>query len=293
MDLYDKQLRDNIPDFEAHKGESGGEEHLPEQHGEFDLSATVSAVRVHGWKQVLGILAVAIVILGGWEILIRYFKVPEFVFPAPSAIGTALVKSFANNFPHFLITLSELISGYVVGATIGLVLAAVLTQIPFIEKIITPYILLLITTPTLALVPLLMLKLGFNIWPRIIAVSLATGPMVMINSVTGFRRTDLAKIALAKSYGATTFQIFKVIRFPLALPMIIVGLLVGGIFGLITAVGSDMVGGKMGLGNKLAYYSSLARMANFFAVIIMVSAIGISIWIIFSAVGKKWASWQE
>jgi NitT/TauT family transport system permease protein len=284
MDAYDKKLEEEIPDFG---------EHLPEQRGEFDLSATVSAMRVHGWKQVLGIFAVAVFILGGWEFLIRAFKVPEFIFPTPSAIGVALVKSFANNLPHFGITIAELACGYVIGASIGLAMAAVLTQIPFIEKIITPYILLLITTPTLALVPLLMLKLGFNIWPRIIAVSLAVGPMVMINSVTGFRRTDLAKIALAKSYGASTFQIFKIIRFPLALPMIIVGLLVGGIFGLITAVGSDMVGGKMGLGNKLAYYSSLARMANFFAVIIMVSAIGISIWIIFSIVGKKWASWQE
>jgi len=236
---------------------------------------------------------VAILIIGGWEILIRIFQVPEFVFPAPSAIAIALVKSFKNILPHFLITLAELTSGYVIGASVGLFLAAVLTQIPYLEKIITPYILLLITTPTLALVPLLMLKLGFNIWPRIIAVSLASGPMVMINSVTGFRRTDLAKIALAKSYGATTFQIFKKIRFPLALPMIIVGLLVGGIFGLITAVGADMVGGKMGLGNRLAYYSSLARMANFFAVIILVSSIGISIWLIFSFIGKKWASWQE
>ena len=235
----------------------------------------------------------AILIIGGWEILIRIFQVPEFVFPAPSAIAIALVKSFKNILPHFLITLAELTSGYVIGASVGLFLAAVLTQIPYLEKIITPYILLLITTPTLALVPLLMLKLGFNIWPRIIAVSLASGPMVMINLVTGFRRTDLAKIALAKSYGATTFQIFKKIRFPLALPMIIVGLLVGGIFGLITAVGADMVGGKMGLGNRLAYYSSLARMANFFAVIILVSSIGISIWLIFSFIGKKWASWQE
>jgi NitT/TauT family transport system permease protein len=283
-DVYEKQLEEEVPDFE---------EHAPEVHGDFDLSATVSAVRVHGWKQVLGILGVAILILGGWELLIRAFEVPEFVFPAPSAIFTALVTSFPNNAPHFLITLSELISGYVVGASIGLALAAVLTQLPFMEKIITPYILLLITTPTLALVPLLMLKLGFNIWPRIIAVSMASGPMVMINAATGFRRTDLAKIALAKSYGASTFQIFKMIRFPLALPMIIVGLLVGGIFGLITAVGSDMVGGKMGLGNKLAYYSSLARMAHFFAIIILVATIGISIWILFSRVGKKWASWTE
>jgi NitT/TauT family transport system permease protein len=284
MDVYEKQLKEEVPDFE---------EHIPEKHGAFDISATVSAVKIHGWQQVAGILAVAVVVLGGWEILIRIFKVPDYVFPAPSAIFTALVTSFPNNYYHFLITLSELVAGYVVGASIGLLLAAVLTQVPYLEKIITPYILLLICTPTLALVPLLMLKLGFNIWPRIIAVSLASGPMVMINSVTGFRRTDLAKIALAKSYGASTFQIFKMIRFPLALPMIIVGLLVGGIFGLITAIGADYVGGKEGLGNRLAYYSSLARMSHFFAMIILIAVIGISIWIIFSRVGKKWASWEE
>ncbi len=285
MDVYERQLEEEIPEFE--------EEKVPDKRGAFDISSTVSAVKVHGLKQVAGILAVAIVIIGSWELLVRLFEVPEFVFPTPSAIAVAFVTSLPNIYPHFFITLGELVAGYVVGASIGLILSAVLIQIPYIEKIIVPYILLLITTPTLALVPLLMLKLGFGIWPRIIAASLASGPMVMINSVTGFRRTDLAKIALAKSYGATTFQIFTKIRFPLALPMIIVGLLVGGIFALITCVGADMVGGKMGLGNKLSYYSSLARMANFFAVIIMVSAIGISIWIIFSNIGKKWASWQE
>jgi NitT/TauT family transport system permease protein len=284
MDQYAKQLEGEIPDFE---------EHAAERHSELDISATVSAVRIHGWQQILGIVAVAVIVIGCWELLVRGFKIPEFVFPTPSAILVALVKSFPTVYPHFFVTLGELVTGYIIGASIGLFLAAVLTQIPYMEKIITPYILLLITTPTIALVPLLMLRMGFTIWPRIVAVSLAVGPMVMINSVTGFRRTDLAKIALAKSYGATTFQIFTKIRFPLALPMINVGLLVGGIFGLITAVGADMVGGKMGLGNKISYYSSLARMANFFAVILLVSAIGISIWIIMAAVGKKWASWEE
>jgi NitT/TauT family transport system permease protein len=284
MDKYDEQLEHEIPEFEHH-------EHA--QQGSFDISETFSAVSVHGLKQVLGIVLVAVVIIGGWEILIRAFQVPEFVFPAPSAIAVALVTSLPTVFPHFLITLGELAAGYAIGATIGLLLAILLTQVPYFEKIITPYILLLITTPAIALVPLLMLMMGFNIWPRIIAVALASGPMIMINSVTGFRRTDLAKIALAKSYGANTTQIFIKIRFPLAMPMINVGLLVGGIFGLITAVGSDMVGGKMGLGNKLSYYSSLARMANFFAVIILVSIIGISIWLIMAYVGKKTASWQE
>ena len=285
MDTYKEQLEEEVPEFKK--------ESEPHKRGSLDVSETVSAVKVHGLKQILGILAVAVIVVGGWELLVRLTHIPEYVFPTPSAIAVALVTSFPTVYPHFLFTLAELISGYIIGASIGLFLAAVLTQIPYLEKIITPYIILLITTPTIALVPLLMLRLGFNIWPRIIAVSLAVGPMVMINSVAGFRRTDPAKIALAKSYGATTFQIFKKIRFPLALPMINVGLLVGGIFGLIVAVGSDMVGGKMGLGNKIAYYSSLARMANFFAVILMVSMIGISIWIIMANVGRKWASWSE
>jgi len=284
MDTYEKELEEEIPEFK---------ERVPKKGGNLDISETVSAVKVHGWQQILGIVAVAVIFMGGWELLVRLFNIPKFVFPTPSAIAVALVTSFPTVYPHFLFTVAELASGYIIGASIGLVLAAVLTQVTYLEKIVTPYILILVTTPTIALVPLLMLRLGFNIWPRIIAVSLAVGPMVMINSVTGFRRTDLAKIALAKSYGATTYQIFLKIRFPLALPMINVGLLVGGIFGLITAVGSDMVGGKMGLGNRIAYYSSLARMANFFAVILLVSMIGISIWIIVANVGRKWASWSE
>ena len=285
MDKYDKELEEKVPEFEAHAG--------PASRGALDISATVTAVQIRGWKQVVGILAVAVLVIGGWELIIRLMKVPEFVFPTPSAIAVAMVTNMPTVYPHFFITLGELLAGYVIGASIGLFMAAVLTQLPYIEKIITPYILLLVTTPTIALVPLLMLRMGFNVWPRIIAVSLSVGPMVMINATTGFRRTDLAKIALAKSYGATTFQIFRKIRFPLALPMINVGLLVGGIFGLITAVASDMFGGKMGLGNRISYYSSLARMASFFAVILLVSFIGISIWIIMAAVGKKWSSWQE
>ncbi|MBM3708982.1 MAG: ABC transporter permease [Actinobacteria bacterium] len=284
MSNYDEELEKEIPEFkDSHEGKKS----------EFDISATMSVVQIHGWKQIIGIISVAIIIIGCWEFFIRLFNVPGYVFPSPSAIVVALIRSIPTIYTHFFITLGELASGFAIGASIGFIMAAILTQIPFIEKIITPYIIVLVTTPTLALVPLLMLRLGFGIFPRIIAVALAVGPMVMINSVTGFRRTDLAKIALAKSYGAKTWQIFLKIRFPLALPMINVGLLVGGIFGLITAVGADMVGGKMGLGNKIAYYSSLARMANFFGVILLVSIIGISIWLAVTKIGQKYASWQE
>ena len=184
------------------------------------------------------------------------FNVPQYILPKPSQIVMALFTEWPNLWPHLLITLYELIVGFAIGGSIGFVMAAVITQFPFVEKVVTPYILLLVTTPMLALVPLLILRFGFGSEPRIIAVALASGPMVMINSATGFRRVDLAKIALARSFGANTLQIFTKIRIPMAMPMIIVGLMVGSIFGLLTTIGAEMVGGAEGLGNRLTYYSS-------------------------------------
>jgi NitT/TauT family transport system permease protein len=224
--------------------------------------------------------------------MVRALSIPQYIFPRPSEIGTTLVTQFGLFWPHFLVTLRELFVGFAVGASIGLILAAVITQFPFVEKIITPYILLLVTTPMIALVPLLMLRFGFDSTPRYIAVALASGPMVMINAATGFRRTDLAKIALARSYGANSLQIFTKVRFPLAMPMIIVGLMVGSIFGLLTAVGAEMVGGKNGLGNQLSVYASLIKMAHFWAIILLLALMGVTIYVVFFWIGKKWASWQ-
>jgi NitT/TauT family transport system permease protein len=242
--------------------------------------------------EVIVIVLVAVVIVGGTELSLIYFSVPQYVFPKPSQIVVALFTEWPNIWPHFLITMYELLVGFTIGGLIGFALAAVITQFPFVEKVVTPYILLLVTTPMLALVPLLILRFGFGSEPRIIAVALASGPMVMINSATGFRRVDLAKIALAKSFGASTFQIFTKIRIPMAMPMIIVGLMVGSIFGLLTTIGAEMVGGAEGLGNRLTYYSALIRMPQFFAIILILAIIGISIYIFFYWFGKKWASWE-
>ena len=167
-------------------------------------------------KETAIILAVAVIVIGGLEAVLWWYDVPQYILPRPSLIAAALIKEFPLILPHLGYTMVSLLSGFTIGALTGMVLAAVVTQYPLVEKVITPYILVLVTTPMLALVPLLILRFGFGYTPRIIAVALAVGPMVMINAATGFRRTDSAKIALARSYGATTLQIFWKIRAPMA-----------------------------------------------------------------------------
>jgi NitT/TauT family transport system permease protein len=281
------ELRETIPTFGDETTDEG------QDVGLANWSALTSTSLAKNWAEVGLIAIVAVIMVGGIELWCRIRDIPTYTFPRPSLIGSALWNNFSDVYAHHLwVTLQVLFLGYGIGALIGIVLAAVITQFPFAEKIITPYILLLVTTPMIALVPLLITQMGFGMSPRIIATALAAGPMVMINAATGFRRTDLAKIALARSYGASTFQIFTKVRFPLALPMIIVGLMVGAIFGMLTAVGAEIIGSSEGLGSRLAFFSSRIRMADFWAVIVILATMGILIYIFFFWVGKKWASWQ-
>ena len=255
-------------------------------------SALAGGSGVKSASEILAIVLLAVVIVGSVQIALTVLNVPQYVFPKPSEIAIALVKDFPLIAPHLFYTLVELASGFAIGAASGLVLAAIITQFPFVEKVITPYILILVTTPMLALVPLLILRFGFGYTPRVIAVALASGPMVMINAATGFRRVDRGKIALAHSYGASTLQVFWKVRAPMALPMIFVGLMVGSIFGLLTAVGAEMVGGGFGLGNRLTSYSSMIQMPQFFAVVLILSTLGILIYVLFFLLAKRFASWE-
>jgi NitT/TauT family transport system permease protein len=282
--MTDKILGDKIPEF--------GKDTIGKP-GAANLGGLSSGVNIQSAGELFAIIAFAVFVIGGAEILLRVFEVPAYILPTPSSVARVFASDEMSIIgQHFGYTLVELFAGYAIGASIGILLAAVITQFPFAEKIIAPYILLLVTTPMLALVPLLILNFGFGFAPRIIAVALASGPMVMINSATGFRRVDLGKIALARSYGASTFQIFTKIRIPMAMPMVMVGLMMGAIFGLITAVGAEMAGGGFGLGSRLTTYSSVIRMPEFFACVLILSAVGILIYLFFVWLGKRLAGWE-
>jgi NitT/TauT family transport system permease protein len=269
-------LADKIPDFNSSGGKQGG-------NGPVDVSAIAGIRRAKGIKEIASVLALAIVVVTLLEFILIWSNTEAYVFPKPTS--TLYWKPLTQTVQTFFM-------GLIIGSTIGLALAVLVTLKPGLDIFISPYIIILVTTPMVALIPFLMLKFGFGMTPRVIAISLATGPMVMINSATGFRRTNAELIALGKSYGATEFQLFRKIRFPFALPMIIVGFMVGSIFGLLTAVGAEMVGGGMGLGNRLIYFSSLVQMSQFGAVLVIVATFGVGIYSFFTFINRKYASWD-
>ena len=59
-----------------------------------------------------------------------------------------------------------------------------------------------------------------------------------------------------------------------------------------TKLASRVNGGGFGLGNRLTTFSATLQMSQFFAVILILSILGILIYVTFFLIGKKWASWE-
>ncbi len=232
------------------------------------------------------------IIVGGWEIIVRLIEIPAWVLPTPSKIALALINNFSVIGYHLGMTIVEVIIGYSIGAPFGIFLASLLYSFPSLEKALSPYIILLATTPLISLVPIIMLWAGFGLLTRIIVVFIQTFPIIMMISLSGMMSVEQMKLDLADSLGATKLQKLTKIVLPAALPSIFTALTLGGIFASIAAVSAELAGGKFGLGNRIQYFSSFLKTDIAFACIILLSLMGIAVYLTIGYIRNRVIKWK-
>jgi ABC-type nitrate/sulfonate/bicarbonate transport system permease component len=229
-----------------------------------------------------------------WEIGVAVSGVSRTILPAPHAIFIEMAKNFSRDiWPHMVFTLEVILTGYVVAIPLGILIAAVCSQFKLLTQAITPIIILLVVTPMITMVPLFMLWMGFDSKVRIIVVILQAAPIILLNTLTGFKTVENSKIELMRSMGATRMQTFIKVKFPNALPQVFTGLKLGCIFATIAAMSADIAGGKIGLGYRIQQYSGLIMTEMAFGTIIIVALIGIILFQVVAMIEKKVILWVK
>ena len=117
-------------------------------------------------------------LIGVWEFCVVQFKVSQMVLPPPSDIFTSLVGGFRNNIfqKHLLTTGKEVVFGYVLGVSFGILVGAPIALSRTFETLFYPYLLALQTMPKVALAPLMMIWVGFGIESKIIITMIKEAP---------------------------------------------------------------------------------------------------------------------
>ena len=181
-------------------------------------------------------------VLIAWEVLVTTFRIPEFILPAPSRVALTLYADKKMILAHTWITLAEILLGFFGAAALGIFLAFLISISVSFEPAIYPILVSSQAVPKLAVAPLLVIWLGFGMDTKIaIAILIAFFPVV-IDTVTGFRSISQEMVFLARSMGATPWQMFRHFTLPHAAPLIFSGLKVAITLAVSGAIVGEFVG---------------------------------------------------
>lgn len=240
-------------------------------------------------------LVMGVVLLAAWETLPPLFGMSELLLPRASIVARALWNQLERGLilENLLVTLWEALSGFALGSAAAIVCAALITRSPLLERALLPYLVGLQALPKVALAPLLVVWLGFGIASKVsIATIIAFFP-VLINSMIGFSTVGTEKMELMRSLVASEWQIFRIVRFPNALPFIFAGLNVAIVFSITGALVGEFVGAKKGLGMLLLQFNFNMDIGGMFAVLIVLAGMGVALHGAVRAVHRRLIFWAE
>lgn len=254
-------------------------------------SAGARRLKRIGWNLLPPLTFVLIVAL--WAAAIPIFEIPPYVLPGPDLVFSRLISESSQLWDNSLVTINEIAWGFGLTIVTAIPLGLVIALSPVAKQVVYPPLMLLQLVPKIAIAPLFLVWLGFGVESKILLTLLMTFFPLLLASISGFQILDNRLLYLTQSMGASSWQTFRYLRFPAALPVIFSGIKTSATIAATAAIVAEFVGANKGLGYVLLRGTSTLDMGLTFAVLVVLTVIGIAINYIVEFAEWAMTPWQR
>ena len=239
---------------------------------------------------VLPVVASLVVFVLAWQLVVFVTGYPSFILPGPYTVLERFAKAWADGtmWPHTQTTLVEVLLGFVIGATIGLVTGIGLARSRLAERLLSPYLVAAQATPVLVLAPLIVLWFGSGLPSKLVICTLIVFFPVAVATMVGIRSVDPRLLEMANSFRATSWQTITRVEVPAALPAILGGLRVGITLAVIGAIVGEWAGGESGLGVLINIArGSLFDIPLMFSALLTLALVGVALYLVMVLIERR------
>lgn len=221
-----------------------------------------------------------------WQIIIVMFKVKNYIFPSPLAIMVSIDRHWYILISALWMTARETLVGFFLAIVGSLMIAVAAASSENVNKMIMPYLVIIQTTPIVAVAPLFVLWFGEGIWSRIISSFAVTLIPMTITMTRAFQIEDGGRHDIYRVFGYGSIRRFLLITFPLAIPGIISSLQFGVALAVVGAIVGELVTADAGLGYVIIQASYEVNTSLLFAAIFFAALIGIMLFLLMTYIAK-------
>lgn len=236
-------------------------------------------------------LILALIFVAWWVVTAAGWVEPYLV-PTPKQVWDRVVQDWSSLMYHSYVTLYETVVGFLIATALGLLTAVAIAYSRTMEKSLYPIVLFAQVIPKIAIAPLIAVWFGHDLAPKIILAVLIAFFPVVVSGVAGLRSTDPELLELSATMGASRWQTFRKIRFPNALPHLMAGEKVAVTLAVVGAVVGEFVSASEGLGYQLMIANGNLDAPLLFAALILMSLIGIVLFVIVEVLEALLIPWH-
>lgn len=204
-----------------------------------------------------------------WEIVGRSGLM--FILPPFSDVLAALVELVQTSSwqSATVTTLRAFATGMLLAILVGIPLGILMGRVRIADDLLGMWVNIFTSAPLSALVPVLMILFGFGEKTIVAAVFLFAIWIIVLDTRAGVRHISPSLVEMARSYGASRRALYAKIILWAALPEILAGIRLGLIRGVKGVVIGQLLVAIVGYGALFETFSRNFRMAEFWALTIM------------------------
>lgn len=213
----------------------------------------------------------------------------SYVFPGPGRVWDAFVSMIASGelISSILASLGRVFAGFAISFVLALGIAITSCLCPGGGPFYRHILEFLRHVPPMSLIPLLILWFGIGETSKIIVIVLTAFFPIMMNAEAGLRGCDSKLLEVGEMLHMSKISQFVKIRFPAAVPSILVGMQIGLGYSWRAIVGAEMIAAMSGLGYMILDAQAMSRSDKVLVGIIVIGILGLLMDVLFNLLIKK------
>jgi NitT/TauT family transport system permease protein len=215
------------------------------------------------------------------------------LFTTPTKVFAAAVTMIGSGelWMYLWPSLVVLGIGLTLAAVIGITTGLLLARFWILDVALGVYITFLYSTPSVALVPLIVLWAGFETTAKVVILFLFAFFPMAINTYQGVKNVDTKLVEVGRAFRCSEMQLWTNIVLPGALPFIVTGLRLAVGRGLIGMVLADLYTAISGIGYLIVRTASTYQVDKMFVPIVTLGILGVTLTALLRLLEIKVAPW--
>ena len=227
-----------------------------------------------------------------WELAARVGMIDPLFVPAPSAVLRAVGVIGPEALGLLGETLAKTLVAYALAIALGVGAGLAIGGVRYLHDVLNPFLVALYALPKILVLPWILLAFGLAATPAVVYGVLQGFFPICLLVAGGVRDIDRTPFQVARSMGATPWQLYWKVILPAVLPAVLAGMRLGIVYCLLGVLVVEMFGGIRGMGFLLVSLANAFRAPELFAATALVSLLSVGVVLGLERLNRRLGHWR-